>query len=222
MQLCRNGNLGLRYQFIITRVLLTPTVQLQTGATYRGITIAPRRWFPGGLQGSVRLGHIANDSETVPTEIPVCQTGQGVLLPPGTPALCSVQLLSASLAVTNGAGYNAAVAQNSIVATFGSDLASPGGGTAVTVTDSGGTARAAALFYADPQQIAFTIPAGTATGPAAVTVTTGDGTVSATTVQVLAVAPGRSRRTPTGKGSLLLWPFREQAPPWFSPVRAPC
>jgi uncharacterized protein (TIGR03437 family) len=72
--------------------------------------------------------------------------------------------------------------------------------TMVTVKDSGGSSRAATLFYALPQQIAFLTPAGAAVGPATVTVTSGDGTVSAATVQILTVAPGLFSANENGQG----------------------
>src|ERR1019366_159764 len=46
------------------------------------------------------------------------------------------------------------------------------------------------LFYVSPLQVNFEIPTGTAIGAATVAVTSGDGTVSQTTVNIALVAPG--------------------------------
>src|SRR5580692_6335696 len=110
---------------------------------------------------------------------------------------------AANLAVVNAASYSALLAPEAIATAFGSDLASAsasGSGTTVAVQDSSGTARAAALLYADPQQIAFVIPAGTVTGPATVTVTSSDGTVSTAVVQITTVAAGLFSANANGQG----------------------
>jgi uncharacterized protein (TIGR03437 family) len=103
-----------------------------------------------------------------------------------------------------------AVAQESIVAAFGSRLAlqtvaaavdadpsTPGfqlptalAGTTVQVRDSLGLERLAPLFYVSAEQINYQVPPGTATGLATVTVMSGDGYISRGTVQVEPVAPG--------------------------------
>lgn len=108
---------------------------------------------------------------------------------------------AANLAVVNAASYSNSLAPAAIATAFGPDLAvSSGAGTTVTVQDGTGTARAAALFYAYPQQIAFVIPAGTANGPATVIVTSGDGTVSTDAVQISHVAPGLFSANANGQG----------------------
>jgi uncharacterized protein (TIGR03437 family) len=103
-------------------------------------------------------------------------------------------------AVDNAASYGAALAPQSIAVAFGADLAAAQGATTVSVRDSGGTARAATLFYADALQAAFLIPAGTASGPATVNLTSGDGAVSTATVQISAVAPGLFSANANGQG----------------------
>ncbi len=108
---------------------------------------------------------------------------------------------AAGLAVVNAASYTPSLAPGSIATAFGSDLAAgTSAGTTVTVRDSTGTVNPATLLYAYTQQIAFVIAAGTAVGSAAVTVTSGDGTVSTETVQVAAVAPGLFSANATGQG----------------------
>jgi len=109
---------------------------------------------------------------------------------------------AASLAVVNAASYSSSLAPGAIATAFGADLAvSSGAGTTVSVQDSAGAARAASFVYAYTQQIAFVIPAGTATGSATVIVTSGDGTVSNAAVQISAVAPGLFSANANGEGA---------------------
>src|ERR1039457_1425396 len=108
---------------------------------------------------------------------------------------------AANLAAVNAASYSNSLAPGAIATAFGPDLAvNSGAGTTVTVEDSTGTTRAATVFYAYPQQIAFLIPAGTATGGATVTVTSGDGTVSSASVTITTVAPGLFSADASGQG----------------------
>src|SRR5262249_35501844 len=73
-------------------------------------------------------------------------------------------------------------------------------GTTVKVRDSAGSDRSAPLFFVGPAQINLQIPPGTATGPAQITTTSGDGTVSIGTVNIASVAPGLFAASADGKG----------------------
>lgn len=79
-----------------------------------------------------------------------------------------------------------------IVAGYGRDLALRVGSndTRIVVTDSAGVARSGIQLYVSPLQVNFEIPAGTALGLASIAVTSGDGTISQTSVNIAAVAPG--------------------------------
>jgi uncharacterized protein (TIGR03437 family) len=93
---------------------------------------------------------------------------------------------------TNAAGFQrGAMAQDSIVAAFGSGLAPSTSPTGVTVTvkDSAGTSRQAELFYVSPTQINYAMPAGTATGQTAITIAN---PASAVTINqpIVSVLPG--------------------------------
>jgi uncharacterized protein (TIGR03437 family) len=101
---------------------------------------------------------------------------------------------------TNAAGFQrGSLAQDSIVTAFGAGLASATaqaaalstglGGVTVSVKDSTGTSRQADLFYVSPTQINYAMPAGTATGAAAITIASGTNTVTATQ-QIASVLPG--------------------------------
>jgi len=64
------------------------------------------------------------------------------------------------------------------------------GGTRVTVIDSAGVSRDAALVYVSPTQVNYLMPPGVATGPATVRITAGDGSSISGTVLIEPVAPG--------------------------------
>jgi uncharacterized protein (TIGR03437 family) len=95
-----------------------------------------------------------------------------------------------------------AIAPGSLATAYGSDLAkgTPGatslplpttfGGTSLTIIDSAGTSWPVPLIYVSSGQVNFYVPTGVATGSAQFTVTSGDGTQSAGSVQVATVAPG--------------------------------
>ncbi len=107
---------------------------------------------------------------------------------------------------------NAPVAPESIASAFGPELAlgtevattrplpSELLGVRVTVTDSGGFTRTAALFFVSQQQINFLVPAGTATGLATVEVFRNNQLIARGTVQVRPVAPSLFSINATGQG----------------------
>jgi uncharacterized protein (TIGR03437 family) len=108
------------------------------------------------------------------------------------------------LIIVNAASYADAVASDSIVAAFGSNLATMTqsaqslplptslAGTEIIVTDSAGIARFASLLFVSPTQINYIMPPGTSDGVATVDVIPqGGGSVIASGgAQVTTVAPG--------------------------------
>ncbi len=123
------------------------------------------------------------------------------------------KILNSPLTSVSAASYSGAtLARESIVAAFGANLASATvaatttplpttlGGSTIKVRDSAGTDRLAPLFFVSPTQINYQIPAGTATGPAMMTITNGDSIASAGTVQIAAVAPGLFTANASGQG----------------------
>ena len=114
----------------------------------------------------------------------------------------------------SAASYDgAALASETIASVFGAGLATtiqlaPAGealptqlgGTKVIVKDALGVERAAPLFFVSPTQVNYLVPAETALGLATVTVTSGDGMVSAGAVPITAVAPGLFTANADGKG----------------------
>ncbi|MEP7337579.1 MAG: FG-GAP-like repeat-containing protein [Acidobacteriota bacterium] len=104
------------------------------------------------------------------------------------------------------------ISADSIVAAFGVGLATSVqiattvplpttlAGTQLKVLDAAGVERLSPLFFVSPNQINYLMPPGTAAGPALVTVTAGNGTVSTGTVQIALVAPGLFTTDSSGRG----------------------
>jgi uncharacterized protein (TIGR03437 family) len=120
---------------------------------------------------------------------------------------------AAPVASVSAASYRGnALAPELITAAFGTGLAvvtqassamplpTNLGGTQVIVRDSTGTDRAAPLFFVSPTQVNYQIPPNTLSGNATVTVTSWNGAVSRSTVQIGTVAPGLFTLSATGRG----------------------
>jgi uncharacterized protein (TIGR03437 family) len=110
--------------------------------------------------------------------------------------------LAPSSTTASSASYaNYPQAPDSIASSFGADLAngtqSAGSvplpttlaATTVEVTDAQGTTRSAGLFFASPNQVNWDVPPGTASGPATIVTTSGDGTVTKDIFDVEDAAP---------------------------------
>lgn len=130
----------------------------------------------------------------------------------------------ASAASVSAASYSGMeLAKESIVAAFGEGLATEVkvaaslplptslAGTTVKVKDSAGAEREASLFFVAPAQINYLLPANTATGPALVTITGGDGKVSSGTILVSPVAPGLFSANADGQGVAAATALRAKA-----------
>jgi uncharacterized protein (TIGR03437 family) len=133
--------------------------------------------------------------------------------PGGGTSNSSVFTIATPAVTTSAATFvQGPVAPDSIVAAFGNGLAVGTQsastlqlpflilGTSVQVRDSLGVSRQAPLFFVSPLQINYLIPAGTAVGEANVTITSGDGKVSAGAVQITSVALGVFSANSDGKG----------------------
>jgi len=124
------------------------------------------------------------------------------------------------------------LAPESITAAFGEKLATQTllanglplptqlAGTTVKVRDNAGVERVAPLFFVAPMQINYLIPSGTANGPAAITVTSGDGSVSTGAVTIAAVAPGLFTANASGQGlaAAVVLRVKENGSQIFEPV----
>ncbi len=118
-----------------------------------------------------------------------------------------------SVTTVSAAGFTgAALAPESIVASFGANLATATqiatttplpttlAGTSVKVRDSAGAERTASLFFVSPTQLNFLMPGNLAAGAATVTVTSSDGSTAAGTVQIANVAPSLFSANSSGQG----------------------
>ena len=119
-----------------------------------------------------------------------------------------------AVATVSAASFSAtAFAPESIVASFGESLGTGVevatvvplptklAGSSVKVKDSAGVERDAPLFFVAPQQINLQIPPGTANGAATITVTSGDGTISQGTINIVSAAPGWFTANANGQGA---------------------
>lgn len=120
--------------------------------------------------------------------------------------------VTAAASVSAASFQATALAPNTIVAAFGAKLATgvesattlplPASlaGTSIKVRDVVGTEHNAGLFFAAPSQINYLLPASVATGPAAIFITTSDGTLSTGMVNVASVAAGLFSASGNGQG----------------------
>ncbi|MGE0883438.1 MAG: hypothetical protein AB7P14_07845 [Blastocatellales bacterium] len=128
------------------------------------------------------------------------------------------------VASVSAASYSAvALASESIVAAFGSNLATTIQSastiplptvlaeTYITVTDSKGTTRNAPLFFVSPGQINYLLPSGTVAGEALVTINSGSGNFVTGIVQIAAVAPGLFTANANGLGAAAAVALRVKA-----------
>lgn len=120
-----------------------------------------------------------------------------------------------SVATVSAASFLPPLAPESMAAAYGQKLATQTmvADTVPLPTTLGGTTvringLAAPLFFVSPFQINYLIPAGTATGNAIVSVTSGDGTVSTGIAQVRAVAPAIFTANAGGSGAPAAGIFR--------------
>lgn len=115
-------------------------------------------------------------------------------------------------ATVSAASFRPAVADKTIVAAFGPNLATrtaaAGGlplptelaGTTVRVRDSLGVERLAPLFFVSAEQVNYQIPAGTAAGLAAITITNADSIGATGELNITATAPAIFTTTANGTG----------------------
>ncbi len=127
-------------------------------------------------------------------------------LTPGGPSLfssVSAASFAAELPLTPGqiaAGFGRDMALTVEIAPAAGPLPTELAQTSVLVKDSAGDERAAPLWFVAPTQINYLVPAETALGPAAVTVTRGGQTVAIGTLQIEAVSPGLFTMNANGMG----------------------
>ncbi|MGH9843478.1 MAG: hypothetical protein ACREEM_32470 [Blastocatellia bacterium] len=135
-------------------------------------------------------------------------------------------------ATVSAASFRPSIASRAIVAAFGPNLATRGAmaggqplptelaGTTVRVRDSLGVERLALLFFVSAEQVNYQIPAGTAAGLAAITITNADGIGATGELNVTATAPAIFTATASGTGPAIAVDALTGAPPPFNPTRA--
>ena len=130
----------------------------------------------------------------------------------GTTSALPFSILSPIVSASAASFLGQEIAQESIVAGFGVNLATSIAvadtvplpttlaSTTLKVRDSVGTERAAPLFFVSPAQVNFALPVGVTQGTATVTSTNGNGTMSTGNVAIVAVAPGLFAANSNGQG----------------------
>lgn len=153
-------------------------------------------WMTGATPSSLTVPRPPATPEN-PAVDPICEA-KAVIGPAG-PAIATAS--SASYA------FQGPVAPESIVATFGPNLAAATvvastapwpttlGGVTINITDARGVSRAAPIYFVSENQVMYLVPAGTAAGTAQVSIGP-----QRTTLEVAAVAPGLYTANQKGSG----------------------
>ena len=130
----------------------------------------------------------------------------------GAPILAKLRLPKSAVTVSAANYSGSPLACEAIVSAFGTGFATTTqnasslplpttlGGTTIQVTDSVGTQRNSLLFFISPTQVNFQIPAGTANGPASITITSQAGDTFVSNVEIANVVPSLFSADTTGRG----------------------
>ncbi|MDX2033826.1 MAG: matrixin family metalloprotease [Blastocatellia bacterium] len=164
-----------------------------------------------GLPGILVDINVAANAAPGPRNIVVTGASQRTIVSGGVEVLGGAQPPTAPT-VVSAATFQPSVAAESIAAIFGTNLATgtnsaPGGalptslgGTTVRLRDAQNNDRLAPLFFVSPGQINYQIAPGIQIGNTTITITSGNGSVSTGTFQVLPVAPGLFSANASGSG----------------------
>ena len=138
-----------------------------------------------------------------------------------------------ALAAVSAASFRSnEIAPESIVAAFGSDLATVVkvcdtwplplnlAGTSVSIHDAAGQDFDAPLFFVAPSQVNFYLPPQLAKGEATVTVTSGDGSLSVGAVNIVDYAPGLFAMNGNGSGVAAATALRIRGSAYYFEVMA--
>lgn len=123
-----------------------------------------------------------------------------------------ITLEPSSTSVSTASYARVPMAPDSIVSTFGTGLSSVQlsaanslstnlGGSTVQVTDARGTTRGGEFFFVSPNQVNWSVPSGTAPGPATVAITNAAGQQLRGTVDVEAISPALFTANSSGSGA---------------------
>lgn len=166
-----------------------------------------------------------------PTMLPVQASYGGGLSDAFVSKICAPDIVT--VATVSAASFiGAALAPESIVTAFGSNLASETAvamglplpttlaGTSVTIKDKDGVERPAPLFFVSPSQVNFQIPPATPPGRATLTITNGNAAPVSATLLITPVAPSLFAANATGQGvaAALALRIKEDGTLSFEPV----
>lgn len=150
---------------------------------------------------------------TGPAGVAVDQAGNLFIADTGNHRVVAVTSFRNVASVSAASYLGPITASESIVAAFGSELATgievanslplptSLAGTTVRVRDSAGNERLSPLFFVSPSQINYLVPPGTAPGAATVTIISGKGVISTGGLSVTSVAPGIFAANSNGQGA---------------------
>jgi len=141
------------------------------------------------------VGGFVGTNTTIRSAELYCMTGPGALVSVSAASFHLTGLSSDSLATSLGTGLATASVSASTL-----PLPTEIAGTTVKVNDSAGIERLAPLLHVSPTQVNYLIPLSTALGAATVTITSGTGTVSSSSVMIKPVAPSLFAANSDGQG----------------------
>jgi uncharacterized protein (TIGR03437 family) len=179
-----------------------------SGANFIGVTVVK---FPGEIAAQFS---VVNDTQ-ITAKIPNGSTSGPIIIAKDgcSEAQTSSFTVHRPLATVSAASFQGqSLAGESIVAAFGTELATgialantvplPTNllGTTLSVRDSAGVERQAPLFFVAPGQINYQVPPGSAPGQGTVTVTSGNGLISAGPINIVPIAPSLFTANTSGQG----------------------
>ncbi|MGE0131649.1 MAG: Ig-like domain-containing protein [Blastocatellales bacterium] len=164
---------------------------------------------PGGAgEGGAASAAMLN----APAGVVVDPAGNLFIADTGNHRVIAVTSFRNVTSVSSASFIGPAAASEQIIAAFGTELATKIeaanstplptqlAGASVRVRDSAGAERPAPLFFVSPSQINYQIPAGSAAGPATVTIVNGAGVISTGGLSLSSVAPGLFSANANGQG----------------------
>lgn len=176
-----------------------------TMSFYDGTTLLGKATLKLELNGSMQAEFFTPGLTEGPHTLTTVYDGDGTVSPAQ-----SVFIVSRATSVSSANYRGESLAPDQITATFGTHLAGSEAaadglplpttlaGTTVKVINTIGATWDAPLLYVSPGQVNHLLPA--VPGPATIIITASDGTTSATTVEITAVAPGVFAADSSGKG----------------------
>jgi uncharacterized protein (TIGR03437 family) len=189
-----------------------PTAAVSLSISGSGITLTNlRAGTLSATAGNFIIGDAIINADAAPgaRNLIVTANGQRSVIAGG---LEIIGTAAATVSVVSAADFKTSLAQESIAAAFGVNLATGNatatttplpttlGGTTVRLRDSLGNTLSAPLFFVSPTQINYQLPPGLQPGSITITITNGAGQVATGTLQLTTVAPGLFSMLGNGSG----------------------